>query len=336
MKKSSDDDGKIERHPVSGEWDGSRLDRFIRARYPGTPFSTVQMLIRKGRILVNGKRVKGNVRLKDGDTVETGIEEFAGNEASPGRSGEPSGSPPAGSTDTLDKENFAVSTWGTIGREVAVLYEDTEMLVLNKPSGIVVQPGNRKTRGSLLDLLEEYRLRDEKPGGKGPIFPYTPVHRLDRETTGVLVVAKTRPAARTLSRNFAGGLVEKVYLAVVEGTPSPGSGTVSTPLSVRRKKSSRTVAAPNGKKAHTSYTIIKTAPGGRSLLEVRITTGRTHQIRAHLASIGHPVAGDRKYGSRRGARQRRVLLHAWKIRLTHPVTGSQIEVTVPPPEDVKP
>lgn len=320
MKKSNDDI-QFKRFTASWEWNGSRLDRFIRAHYPGIPFSTAQMLIRKGRILVNGKRAEGDTRLEDGDTIDARIEEFKGaaESAAPGPE---------------TAENPAVAAWGTIGNEVAILFEDACVLVLNKPAGIVVQPGNRKGKGSLLDLLEEYRNRREKSPATEPVFSYAPVHRLDRETTGALVVAKTRPTARTLSGYFAEGNIDKVYLAVVHGTPSPKRAAVTKPIEISKGKSSRAAAVPGGREAHTHYRLRKILPGGASLLEVSIKTGRTHQIRVHLASIGHPVAGDRKYGSARGGRHERLLLHAWKIRFPHPESGEPIEVTAPPPPDI--
>ena len=142
-----------------------------------------------------------------------------------------------------------ISGWGGIGKEIQIVYEDDDILVINKPAGLVVQPGNIKEKGSLLDLLEEYQRRKgtipEIPG----TFPYTPVHRLDRQTTGALLVAKTRPVARILSRAFAEGLIEKTYLAVVEGVPAKLQGTISIPLTT--KKGARSVARPDvrGKKA---------------------------------------------------------------------------------------
>jgi RluA family pseudouridine synthase len=279
----------------------------------------VQMLIRKGKILLNGKHPKSDTRLEEGDTIETRFDEWHDTDYNPENAGE--------SDAASKRDNPAIAAWGTIGDDVPILFEDESVLVLNKPPGIVVQPGNRKEKGSMLDLLEEYRTRTAPPQGAGPIFPYTPVHRLDRETSGALVVAKTRPAARALSKCWAGGTVEKTYLAVVQGTPSPERGTVSKSLSLAKGKRSRAAEAPDGKTAFTRYALKRRLTGGTSLLEVIIETGRTHQIRIHLASIGHPVVGDRAYGH--GGPGERLLLHAWKIRFPHPETAEPIEVTAP-------
>lgn len=307
----------MKRYTVDNEWADTRIDRFVRAIFPELTFQTIQMLLRKGRILLNGKKTRGNARLKEGDSVDVDAAEGGGG-------------PPAKSDSEL------VTVWGFIGKGIRILYEDDEVLVLDKPAGIVVQPGNRKEKGSLLDLLDGYRLRKANAPQSSPAYRYSPVHRLDRQTTGALVAAKTRPAARALSRAFAEGHVEKVYLAVVEGTPSPGSGTISVPLKTRKRKNSLSGAAAGGKRALSSYSLRKHLPGGRALLEVRIATGRTHQIRAHLASIGHPVAGDTKYGSMRRDTGGRLLLHSWKISFPHPNDGSTVEVEAPPPVEINP
>jgi RluA family pseudouridine synthase len=303
----------MKRFTIVREWQGSRLDRFIRASFPGTPFSVTQILLRKGLIFLNGVKASGSVRLKAGDIVAVNIAEAEENGRSkqicPPRSKGASG----------------------IGSGIPVLYEDDMLLVIGKPAGLVVQPGNRAERGSLLDLLEAYRLkrREEQPE---PRFPFTPVHRLDRQTSGALIVAKTRPAARALSKAISHGEVLKIYLAVVEGIPTERSGEISTPLATRKGVRSHSVTAPEGKTARTSYSLLKKLRGRRALLEVSIRTGRTHQIRVHLASIGHPIAGDKEYGasSSSGSKLR---LHSWKLKFRHPETGAPIAVTASPPAD---
>jgi len=340
----------MKRFSITGEWHGSRLDRFIRASLPGMPFGVTQILLRKGLIFLNGAKTLGNARLKAGDVVAIDLAEFE-ESRKPARA-----------------EPRRTKRGGGIGRDIRVIYEDISLLVIDKPAGLVVQPGNQKEKGSLLDLLEEYRRKKTgaRPGvsrarrnqddrqfqldlrlpgegpaggspGNGPMgihFPYTPVHRLDRLTSGALIVAKTRAAARALSRALSRGDVRKTYLAVVEGTPSAPTGEIVAPLVTSKGAKSHTTVAEAGKEAHTAYTIVKKLPGDRTLLEVSLRTGRTHQIRAHLASIGHPIVGDKEYGALSSS-VGRLFLHAWKLRFAHPVTGKEIAATAEMPEEFR-
>jgi 23S rRNA-/tRNA-specific pseudouridylate synthase len=335
---------------ITGEWHGSRLDRFIRASLPGTPFGVTQILLRKGLIFLNGTKALGNARLKAGDIVAVDLSEFEDSKR-------PAPAP-------LPRARRATA----IGRDIRVIYEDHSLLVIDKPAGLVVQPGNQKQKGSLLDLLEEYRRRKtgERPGmtrarrnqddrqfqldlrspnaeeagetpDSGPTgihFPYTPVHRLDRLTSGALIVAKTRIAARALSRALSDGDVRKTYLAVVEGTPSESKGEIASPLVTAKGARSHTAIAAGGKEARTVYTVMKTLRGDRTLLEVSMRTGRTHQIRAHLASIGHPIVGDKEYGAASSSGGR-LFLHAWKLRFNHPVTGKPVAATAEMPDEFR-
>jgi RluA family pseudouridine synthase len=308
----------VKRYTVNEDWRGSRVDRFVRAVAGPVPFATIQLLFRKGRILLNGRRTHGGARLAAGDTVEVDIERVQSR-----RAGMP------GAEEMIER-------YGRIGEEIEIIYEDGELLALDKPGGLVVQPGNRKERGSLLDLLEEYRLRSgggpaggdfpaQSPGA--PEFPYSPVHRLDRETSGILIVAKSRSSARALSAAFKKHATAKLYLAVTDGVPDPREGTIRSALRTLKGRSSRSVVDRRGKRAETTYSLLERLEDGRALVEVRIETGRTHQIRAHLASIGAPVSGDRRYGSAGP----RLLLHAWMVRIAHPLTGEEIELTAKPP-----
>jgi 23S rRNA-/tRNA-specific pseudouridylate synthase len=337
----------MKRYTIDVEWAGARIDRFIRALHPGTPFAAIQTMLRKGAVTLNGQKAPGGRRLAAGDRVE--VRGTRGGETTAGKR-RPGAGPARGDVP---------ARYGSIGAEITVLYEDDDILVIDKPRGLVVQPGNNNRLGSLLDLLEIYRAgRSDKPertlpdNGRAreferspetgrlnrstqplenepPPFPYTPVHRLDRETTGALVIAKTRRAARAMSDAFRTGLVEKTYLVLVEGAPAPPRGTIDTPLRIRKGRRSRARPDPGGKRSETRYATIRTI-AGRSLLEVRIATGRTHQIRAHLAGKGCPVAGDRRYGAT--GRSREILhLHAWKISFAHPVSGAAVEAAAPPP-----
>ena len=303
----------MKRFRISGEWQGSRLDRFIRASFPGTPFGVTQILLRKGLIFLNGVKASGNTRLKAGDVIAVDIAEAEEN----GRSRQ-SAPPRARNTDR-------------VGADIPVIYEDDSFIIIDKPSGLVVQPGNRKEKGSLLDLLKEYR--QKKAGALGEAeFPYTPVHRLDRQTSGALIIAKTRVAARALSKSISHGEVRKIYLAIVEGVPSEKTGEISTPLVTHKGTRSHSGPGPEGKEAYTSYSLARALRGDRAMLEVSIRTGRTHQIRAHLAAIGHPIVGDKEYGAASSSGGR-LLLHSWKLQFQHPETGATVSVTASPPED---
>jgi 23S rRNA pseudouridine955/2504/2580 synthase len=345
----------MKRFTVTGEWHGARLDRFVREAFPGIPFGVMQILLRKGLIYLNGDKAAGNVRLAAGDVVAINVAEA-----------EENGAPPSGGSKKdrakrgIEKQRRTSSTrigrlaslagHGSIGKEIAILYEDDDLLVLDKPAGLVVQPGNRKERGSLLDLLEDYRRRslerhanspstralpppERAPDGESP-FRYAPVHRLDRDTSGALIVAKTRSAARALSRSLARGLVLKTYIAIVEGVPSERTGEISTALATRKRRISHSSPDASGKQARTRYTVLEVMPGNRAILEVAIRSGRTHQIRAHLASIGHPLAGDREYGASAN-RAGTFLLHAWRIEFPHPASGATVVVEAPPPMKAK-
>jgi 23S rRNA pseudouridine955/2504/2580 synthase len=301
-------------YTIDDEWSGSRVDRFVRAVAKGIPYPALQMLFRKGSIRLNGKRTLGSMRLSAGDVVSIEHAILQSN------------------TDGESEQRIspAIERFGLIGERIPIIYEDSDLIILDKPFGLVVQPGNRSSRGSLLDILDEYRTRS-KVGGSGTApFPYTPVHRLDRETSGLLVAAKNRPAARLLSSIFSSGRAVKTYLAVTERPPRPEKGTIRIPLRIRKGSSSRAEMHREGKRAVTRYRTLKTLPGGRALVEVRIETGRTHQIRAHIASIGSPILGDSKYGTPRSGRLR---LHAWKLSLPHPGSEDIMEATAPPPVD---
>lgn len=327
----------MKKFTITGEWQGARLDRFIRISLPGLPFGVVQILMRKGLIFLNDERATGNVRLSAGDVVAVNIAEVEEN----GRSEQPA---PRRTRNTK-----------VVGSDIRILFEDASVLVIDKPAGILVQPGNRKDKGSLLDLLENYRRakttgRRRKGAGNegkgseaaGPKesareatpFRYTPVHRLDRQTSGALIVAKTRPAARALSRSIAERRTAKTYLAVVEGVPARLAGAIETPLATNKGLKSHSIPADDGKAARTYYWLLKRFEN-RALIEIGLVTGRTHQIRAHFASIGNPVVGDAEYGARSRASGGRILLHAWKIEFPHPETGVVITAIAPPPGEFR-
>jgi 23S rRNA pseudouridine1911/1915/1917 synthase len=224
-----------------------------------------------------------------------------------------------------------------------IVHEDRHLVVVDKPAGLVVHPGAGTAAGTLVNALL-HRVKDLS--GVGGVLRPGIVHRLDRGTSGLLVVAKDDPTRQELARQFASRTVEKEYLAVVLGRPRRATGTIEAPIGrdpVHRKRMS--VRAPRGRASRTTYIVAETLEGA-ALLRLRIHTGRTHQIRVHLASIGHPVAGDAVYGGRRlpataserlrvvVAELERPALHAARLAFTHPATGQRVSFESPLPEDL--
>jgi 23S rRNA pseudouridine1911/1915/1917 synthase len=224
-----------------------------------------------------------------------------------------------------------------------VVHEDLSLLVVDKPAGLVVHPGAGTPSGTLVNAL---LARVADLSGIGGVLRPGIVHRLDRGTSGLIVVAKDDESHRALARQFAGRTVEKEYLALVLDSPSRTSGEISLPIGrdpVHRKKMS--TRAPRGREARTSWKLEERFDGA-ALLRVRIHTGRTHQVRVHLASIGHPVAGDPLYGgtrtpsSRRAAARealaslRRPALHAARLAFAHPASGERLTFEAPLPADL--
>ena len=214
-----------------------------------------------------------------------------------------------------------------------VVFEDAQLLVIDKPAGLVVHPAAGRTSGTLVNALLHH-VKDLS--GIGGVLRPGIVHRLDRGTSGLMVVAKDDATHRALAAQFAQRNVEKEYLALVIGVPARREGEIAAAIGrdpVQRKKMS--VRAPRGREARSRYEVVE-AFVGAALLKVRIMTGRTHQIRVHLASIGHPVAGDATYGGRHAAlgSLARPALHAARLSFLHPLTGARREFRSPLPADL--
>lgn len=278
-----------------------RLDLFV-ARVCGVSRSAAQRLIDEGRVMVNGVPLAPGDRLRAGDEVAIALpppeDEHPQPEAMP-----------------LD-----------------LLYEDEHLLVVNKSAGMATHPGAGRRAGTLVNALLAHR-----PGiasaGSDPKRPGI-VHRLDRETSGVLVVAATAAALRSLQRQFRQRKVDKRYLALAYGYVSPERAAIEAPIGRDPVHRQRMAVLPEGRKARTEYRVLRQLEGC-SLLEVRLLTGRTHQIRVHLASIGHAVVGDRVYGPKRQAIfAPRQFLHAWRLALDHPATGERMTFRAPLPTDL--
>src|SRR5579871_1350406 len=263
--------GGVQTVAVTADESGMRLDRFLEARFPGLSFSHIQRIIRKGELRVNGKRAQPKDRLAAGQAVRI----------PPLRLEAP---PPRAAMRDADAETLAFL-------KSITLYEDADVLVLDKPMGLAVQGGSG-TRRHVDGMLEV--LRD--PKGQRPRL----VHRLDKDTAGCLVVAKTRFAATALAKTFRSRAARKIYWALVAGVPKPRQGRISTFLAKdEREDESIMRIARHGEEgashAVTYYAVVETSAQQLAWLSLKPVTGRTHQLRAHLAHIGHPIVGDPKY-----------------------------------------
>jgi 23S rRNA pseudouridine955/2504/2580 synthase len=289
---------------------GMRVDRFLTARFPQLAFTHIQRIVRKGELRVDGKRAKPNARLTAGQRVRI----------PPLKLDQPR--PRAPGRDDGDAAFLKSIT----------LYEDRDVLVIDKPAGLAVQGGSG-TKRHIDGMLEALRDAD----GQRPRL----VHRLDKDTAGCLVIAKTRFAAMTLAKTFRSRAARKIYWALVAGVPRVKQGRVSTYLAKEElEDESRMRVARHGDEgashAVTYYAVVETAANRLAWLSLKPVTGRTHQLRAHAAHIGHPIVGDPKYFTIEnwelpGGLQNRLHLLARRIVIAHPRSGAPIDVTAPLP-----
>ncbi len=302
---------------VSADAAGQRLDRFVRRALREVPLSHVYKMLRTRKVRVNGARGRAEQILAEGDRVAIrGDEErlLARREEGP--------APP-------QRVSFRV------------LHEDEHLLAVDKPAGLAAHPGTG-IRGAT--LVEEARAHLRVPADLPPAeFRPSPAHRLDRETSGIVLVAKTRKAMARLTEIFTSGEgVRKTYLCVAKGKMPRAEGTIDLPLAEHEQTArSKALRGPNLQRAVTRYRVVSSTKEA-SLVEVSIETGRTHQIRRHLQAVGHPVAGDRRYGDfawNRLARRRwglgRMFLHAFRLELPHPAGGARLRLEAPLPAELE-
>jgi 23S rRNA pseudouridine1911/1915/1917 synthase len=223
-------------------------------------------------------------------------------------------------------------------RPLAVRYEDDRLLVVAKPAGLVVHPGPGHPTGTLVNALLG-RARTSLSAGGGAADRPGIVHRLDKDTSGLLLVAKDDATHLALTRELAARRVERRYLALVQGRLPAGTGTVDAPVGRHPRDRKRMAVVPaGGRRAVTHWRVLETFPAVQ-LVEATLETGRTHQVRVHLASLRHPLVGDRAYGADPTLAARlgvaRPFLHAWRLAFTHPATGRRVELTEPPPPDLQ-
>ena len=278
----------------------TRLDRFLAQATPEFSRSRIQTLIRQGYITVNGVTPRPRDMVRAGDRIAL-VE------------------PPKEAID-LAPETIALS----------VLFEDGDLIVIDKPAGISVHPGAGRKSGTLVNALLSHCKDLSGIGGKErPGI----VHRLDKETSGCLVVAKTDFAHVDLARQFASRRVDKIYLALVAGKLRRASGSIIAPITrhrVHRKKMA--IAREGGRMARTDFKVVRTGREA-SLLECRLHSGRTHQIRVHLQHLGYPILGDTVYGGRHAGQVLRQMLHAWKLGFEHPRGKRRMDFEAPLPDD---
>lgn len=292
---------KTQYFEVEETWKEARLDRYLSEMIPEQSRSFFQKLIKDGFVRVNEFIQKANYRLNIGDMVEVVI-------------------PDAVPTD-IQPENIPLD----------ILYEDDDLLIVNKPKGMVVHPAIGHYTGTLVNAIM-YHCKDSLSGINGEIRPGI-VHRIDKDTTGSLIVCKNDEAHLKIAEQIKEHSVTRKYVGVVAGNFNEESGTVEGAIGrhpVDRKK--MTINEQNGKPAITHYRVLQHLKGA-SYMEFTLETGRTHQIRVHMASISHPLLGDKVYGSQKNPyKLQGQALHARTIGFVHPSTGKYMEVSAPVPD----
>jgi 23S rRNA pseudouridine1911/1915/1917 synthase len=278
---------------------GSRLDRALAARKEIASRAAAERLLRDDAVRVDGSILAKSHRLEAGSVVEVDLPE---------------------ETHALEPEAVTVP----------LAYEDEHLLVVDKPAGLVVHPGAGASSGTLASQLLTLGAR----GGDDPERPGI-VHRLDRDTSGLLLVARSDEAYTALQETIRAREVERRYLALVRGSPRSRTGRIDAPLGRdRRDPTRRSLDTEEPREAVTWFEVREAFPE-HALLDVRLETGRTHQIRVHLAAIDLPVSGDAQYGVRGDLGLGRQFLHAYQLRLKHPVTGAELNLQSPLPPDLE-
>lgn len=276
------------------------MDAFAASHLPALSRSRIQHLIAAGDLTLDGERIKPAVRVRRGQRVDVYV------------------APPEPST--LRPEGLALD----------IVYEDADLLVVNKPPGLTVHPGAGQPGGTLANALIA-RIPELAALGEG-LRPGI-VHRLDKDTSGLLVVARSPRALTSLRTQVTSRSASRTYLALVHGRLPHREGTIDAPIGRHPRHRTKMGVVPSGRAAVTRYRVVETF-SRHTLVEAALVTGRTHQIRVHFAYLGHPVTGDRVYG--RGRDELgigRQALHAWRLRIRHPATGADLVFEAAPPAD---
>ena len=287
---------------VTPDFDGKRIDQCLAASFSDCSRSFLQKLLKDGKVSINGKTQKASSKVAAGDAVLVLL--------------------PEPEELNVDPENIPLD----------ILYEDDDLLVVNKPKGMVVHPAAGHSSGTLVNALM-YHCGNELSGINGCMRPGI-VHRIDMDTTGSLVICKNDKAHQSLSEQLKVHSIRRIYVAIVHGNIKEDSGTVNAPVGrhpTDRKKMS--THCKNGREAITHYKVLERF-GDYTYIQCELETGRTHQIRVHMASIGHPLVGDEVYGPKKcpfkGLQGQ--TLHARTLGIIHPSTGEYLEVNAPLPE----
>ncbi len=300
----------VQKIEVTDGEDGMRLNRWVKVHFPEIRHGDLQKLLRTGQIRVDGGRAKANTRLEGGQIIRM----------------PPAQTPETGAKNRNNTQQLSQSDIDFV--EALVLYQDEFLIAFNKPAGLAVQGGS-KTFRHMDGLMQAFATRD----GERPRL----VHRLDKDTSGVLIAAKTRDAAAKLTKAFKARETQKVYWALVSGNPRPGAGSIKLPLEKKLLGGVEKVVAlgrgnKNGQRALTHFTTVSVAGRTLSWLQLVPVTGRKHQLRVHLAAIGHPIIGDGKYGGEEaqptGNLSRKLHLHARSLKIPHP-DGGMFEIEAP-------
>ncbi|MBS0527457.1 MAG: RluA family pseudouridine synthase [Proteobacteria bacterium] len=307
---------QVQMRAVSGDEAGLRLDRWFQRHFPELSHGALQKLLRTGQVRLDGKRVEGKDRVEPGQTVRLppGV---TATPASPPKSGPRGAQPRLSERDAHEIQSL-------------VIHRDDWVIALNKPSGLAVQGGSGTER-HVDGMLDGLRFGfEERP---------RLVHRLDKDTSGLLLIARTGQSAKRLSESFRDRETEKLYWAVVVGVPPRMEGTIDLPLAKRpgaRDRETMQVDHEEGQKALTHFKVMDRAGNRAALLALWPRTGRTHQLRVHCAEIGCPILGDRKYGGEEAllsavADSRRLHLHARRLTLPHPSGKGTLRLRAEPP-----
>lgn len=290
----------MEKYKIGEENVNYRIDKLIPILNKDITRAMAQKLLEDGKILVDGKNVKSSYKVKLDDEVSIEI-------------------PEAKETEIIEEDI-----------PLDVLYEDEYIIAVNKPKGMVVHPANGNYTGTLVNALL-YRCKKSLSGIGGEIRPGI-VHRLDKDTSGVIIVAKCDKAHLNLSEQIKNHEVKKTYIALVRGIVQNDEATIDMPIARSKKDRKKMDIDKNGKNAITHFKVLKRYQG-YTLLKVNIETGRTHQIRVHLSTIGYPIVGDGVYSN--GKNEFNVdgqMLHAESIEFAHPITGKKMKIEAPLPE----
>ncbi len=313
--EGSEQVGQTLRFRVGSSIKHRRLDKYLGGRFNHFSRTRLQKLIRQQGVNVNGRPAKPSHKLNPGDELDLIL-------------------PPREITELIPEDI-----------PLNIIFEDDQIIVLNKQADLIVHPARGYTHGTLVNGLVYYANR---LSGAGEDFRPGIVHRLDRNTTGVMVVAKTDEAHWRISRQFQDRQTEKTYLAVVHGTPELDGDRINRPIGTHPREREKMAVRQDGKESVTVYRILEIFRG-YCLVELSPKTGRTHQIRVHMAWLGHPIVSDTMYGGKlvypwqiedkepqaQDPLMPRVALHAWKLKIKHPASGEMMEFEAPPPADLE-